>query len=932
MELEDNAMLRTGNREPLSETIHLLGDMLGSVIREQAGEAAFALEERVRELAKLAREDEDQAAAAAQELARTIEQMDLEQIQILIKAFTTYFGLVNLAEQHERLRILRERERSASPVAESLDEAISRIQASGINAEELQHLLDRMLVKPVFTAHPTESKRRTILEKLRKISQLLTRLESRDLLPREQRQIEQALRGEIVGMWQAHEIRDVRPTVIDEVKKGLYFCEETLLPIIPGIYRDLHAALAERYPDHQWRVPSLLRFGSWIGGDRDGNPNVTPEITLDTVRMLRLRALNDYVHAIESLSHNLTSSAHVTAYSDELRDTLAEHERRFPEVAEVVTRRNPFEPYRQFCTYIRQKLLNSITHVETLRPVWSGDPVDPKGSYYLSSAELLHDLRVIDRSLRADLGAAIADGMLADLIRQVEVFGLHLLTLDIRQHSERHTTALAEIFAAAGVCEDYAALDEARKVALLSSQLQIRRPLIPARLSFGDETNETIATFRLLQAILEQLSPDATHTYIISMTTGASDLLAVLLLAKEAGLYAPGAYSKLDIVPLFETREDLTNAPRIMTDLFALPAYREHLALRGKHQEVMVGYSDSNKLAGFLPASWALYTAQRALMAVADQAGISLELFHGRGGAIGRGGGPANAAIIAQPAATVRGRLKLTEQGEVISDRYGHPGIAERHLQQVLNAALLASIPHVAPSIAPEWEAALNLLADHAFAAYRAMVEHPDFLPYFHGATPIGELSDLKIGSRPARRKQSDRLEDLRAIPWVFAWMQSRHTLPGWYGLGTAVEQYLAEDRDERLALLQTMYREWPFWKTTLDNAQMVLAKADLHIAERYASLVEDEQVRARMWQLIADEYRRTERAVCTVAGTDRLLDHAPTLQRSIRRRNPYVDPLSYIQVALLRRLRATQENDPMLEQTVLLTVNGIAAGLRNTG
>ena len=932
MELEDNAMLRTSNREPLSETIHLLGDMLGSVIREQAGAEAFALEERVRELAKLAREDERQAEAAAQDLTREIATLDGGQIQILIKAFTTYFGLVNLAEQHERLRVLREREREGKPVAESLDEAIVRLRQHGTSAQELQTLLDRMLVKPVFTAHPTESKRRTILEKLRNISQLLHRLESPDLLPREQRQTEEALRGEIVGMWQAHEIRDVRPTVIDEVKKGLYFCEETLLPIIPQIYRDLQAALREHYPEHAWRVPALLRFGSWIGGDRDGNPNVKPEVTLETVRMLRVRAIDDYIRGIEALSHNLTSSAHVKGYSDELHATLAEHEQRFPKLAEVVTKRNPYEPYRQFCTYIREKLVNSRAHAATFQPVWGADPVAPSATFYLSRDELLHDLRVIDRSLRADDGAAIADGMLADLLRQVEVFGLHLLTLDIRQHSERHTSALAEIFAAAGVCADYAALGEEQKVELLSSQLQINRPLVPTRLGFSEETNETIFTFRLLQAILEQLSPDATHTYIISMTTGASDLLAVLLLAKEAALYQLDAYSTLDIVPLFETREDLTNAPQIMRDLFALPAYREHLELRNNHQEVMVGYSDSNKLAGFLPASWALYTAQRTLMSVADQAGISLELFHGRGGAIGRGGGPANAAIIAQPSGTVRGRLKLTEQGEVISDRYGHPGIAERHLQQVLNAALIASVPDGAPQIPADWEATIGLLADQAFAAYRSLVEHPDFLPYFHGATPIDELSDLKIGSRPARRKQSDRLEDLRAIPWVFAWMQSRHTLPGWYGLGTAVEEYLAENREERLALLQTMYRQWPFWKTTLDNAQMVLAKADLHIAELYASLVEDEDVRSHMWQLIADEYRRTEQAVCAVAGIAHLLDQSPTLQKSIRRRNPYVDPLSYIQVALLRRFRAAQHHDPELEQTVLLTVNGVAAGLRNTG
>jgi phosphoenolpyruvate carboxylase len=929
---EDEWMISATGREPLSETIHLLGDLLGAVIQEQAGADAFALEEQVRDLAKQARGVGPHADAAARDLAALIDRTDLDHMHMLIKSFTTYFGLVNLAEQHERLRVLREREAHDDPVAESLQEAVAQLHARGLSADDVQQLLDHMVVKPVFTAHPTESKRRTILQKLRNISAILSELGSTTLLPRERRQREAALHAEITGIWQAHELRDTRPTVIDEVKKGLYFAEETLLPIVPRLYRDLHDALSSQYPDHQWRVPTVLRFGSWIGGDRDGNPNVTASITAETFKLLRVRAIQEYIDAIELLSVNLTPSEHVVGASDELRAALAEHAAQFPAVAELLERRNPHELYRQACTYIREKLLNSLRYTETFQPMWGRTTPAPNATRYAASSELLHDLRVIDRSLREHNGASIADGLLADVIRQVEVFGLHLLTLDIRQHAERHANAIGEIMAAAGVCADYAALPESDRVTLLGRELESSRPLIPARLAYSDETSETIATFRLVQAVLEQLSPNATHTYIISMTTGASDLLAALLLAKEAQLYQVGRVSKLDVVPLFETLQDLQRAPQIMRDLLHFAPYRDHLTLRGNHQEVMVGYSDSNKLAGFLPASWALYNAQRTLCAIADEAGVSLELFHGRGGAIGRGGGPSNAAILAQPAGTVRGRLKLTEQGEVISDRYGHQGVAARHLQQVLHAVLLASTPGTAPRVKEAWAAAVTELAQNAFGAYRALVEDADFSTFFHGATPIDELSNLKIGSRPARRKQSDRLEDLRAIPWVFAWMQSRYTLPGWYGLGTAVETFLADDREDRLRLLQTMYREWPFWRTTLDNAQMVLAKADLHIAERYALLVEDERVREQMWQRIADEYSRTEQAVCAIAGIERLLDRQPTLQRSIRRRNPYVDPLSYIQVALLRKLRAATESDPRLEQAVLLTINGIAAGLRNTG
>ena len=779
----DLKMPNANGREPLSETIHLLGDLLGDVIREQAGDDAFALEERVRELSKAAREDRP---GADDELAQLIATLDVRALETLIKCFTAYFGLVNIAEQHERLRKLREREARDAIVPESLLDAITRLSKAGVEAGELQAILDQMLVRPVFTAHPTESKRRTLLEKLSNISQLLGELERPTLLPRERRHATVGLRGEITGMWQAHELRDLRPTVLDEVKKGIYFCEHTLLPIVPRLYRDLEDALAEVYPGRQWRVPPVLRFGTWIGGDRDGNPYVTPAVTLETFKLLRIKALEEYVHKVELLSTNLPTSDHIAPASDELHAVLNTYAAVFPDVAELLERRNPREPYRQMCTYVRQKLINSLAWTRSFEPVWGAPRIESNGRRYATGSQLLYDLKLMDRSLRANKGAAIAGSMLADLLQQVEVFGLHLLALDIRQHAERHASALAAVFRAADVCDDYLKRSEAERVELLSRELATGRPLIGTRLEYDEETNETIATFRLIQAVLAQLSPNATNTYIISMTTGASDMLAVLLLAKEAGLYRRDEYSLLDVVPLFETIEDLQSAPRIMAEMFSTPAYREHLRLRDEHQEVMVGYSDSTKLAGFLPATWALYGAQSAILAAADEAGVRLELFHGRGGAIGRGGGPAHTAILAQPAGTVRGRLKLTEQGEVISDRYGDPQIAERHLQQVLNAVLLASAPRITATSCEAWEAAVAELAEYALHEYRGLVDDPAFLEFFHGATPIDELSSLKIGSRPARRRQSNKLEDLRAIPWVFGWMQSRHHPPRmvWSRLG----------------------------------------------------------------------------------------------------------------------------------------------------
>jgi phosphoenolpyruvate carboxylase len=950
-----------GDRDRLSATIHFLGDLLGDVIREQAGPAAFDLEERVRGLAKDLRaidpgqpDAAERRAALQAEIQRLVADMPSDQMRALIRSFSTYFALVNLSEQLQRVWVLRDRahRHPGEPRTESIMAAVSELKQAGVDPQAIQRWLDSAQILPVFTAHPTEARRRTTLEKLRRIADMLER-ESAGLAALDPDDANRLIVEEIVGLWQSDEVRIVRPTVLDEVKNGLYYFEASLFDLIPRLYRELERALREHYPEHGWRVPAVLRFGSWMGGDRDGNPFVTPEVTIETVRLLRLAGLRRQISAIEELSHRLGQSIRQVAISAELQESLNADAQRFPAVADLLSHRNPYEPYRQKCTYIREKLLRSLDYAAKHAPDWgSAEPLPPEGMFYHRAGELLNELLVMERSLHANAGAAVADGALHNLIRQVEVFGLHVATLDIRQHSERHTSALAEVLKAVGVCDDYTALDEAARVELLAREVADPRPLIPTRLAYTPETIETIQTFRTVAAILEQLSPEALQTYVISMTRGVSDMLAVLLFAKEAGLYQPDiGLSRLNIVPLFETGADLAGCAAIMGQALELPIYREQVRLRGNHQEIMIGYSDSNKDVGFAAANWALYQAQRALRDLAAEQGVGLRLFHGRGGAIGRGGGPANQAILAQPPGSIGNQIKITEQGEVIADRYGLPALAHRHLEQVVNAVLRAGFaPHAdAP---PEWEHALEQLADISRRHYRALVyENKNFLPYYHTATPIAEISRLKIGSRPASRKNSGRIEDLRAIPWVFSWMQSRHTLPGWYGLGYALETFVAGGRGwgigdgsdtpiphppspTPLALLQDMYQRWPFFRSMIDSAQMILGKADLQVAARYAELTPDPAVAREIFGAIQEEYARTSRLIAQVAQIGQLLDGSPVLQKSIARRNPYIDPMSYVQVELLRRLRADPDGPEhlVLEDAILLSISGIAAGLKNTG
>ncbi|HMN27023.1 MAG TPA: phosphoenolpyruvate carboxylase, partial [Caldilineaceae bacterium] len=646
---------------------------------------------------------------------------------------------------------------------------------ANVSADELRTLLADLFIMPVFTAHPTEAKRRVIQRRLGDIAALLRARKRLDLLPKEAAALDEQLRENILVLWQSDETRDRQMSVMDEVRNGLYYFEQTIYRLVPQIYADLSEALADYYPGERFVIPRFLRYGSWIGGDRDGNPFVTLAVTEETIRAQKEAVLNCYSRDVEHLFNHISASSTRVDISAELKASIARDRQLVPTAEEEVIDRFHLEPYRQKLIMVFRRLLATIRHSQL---PWGNNPRSPRD--YTDVTEFLHDLYLIRDSLCAHKGERIAQGALAHLIDCAEVFGFHLASLDIRQHADRHRSAMGEIFARYGLTDDYAGLPEAERVRLLSNEISSKRPFT-AQLNFSEASNETVGLFRLIRRAHEQVGADAIQTYIISMTTQVSNLLEVLLLANDANLVG-----KLDVTPLFETIEDLQNAPAIMRELFADPIYRQHLAERGNHQQIMIGYSDSNKDGGFLRANWMLYVAQHNLAQVCDQHGIRLTLFHGRGGSLGRGGGPTHRAILAQPPDSVRGRFKITEQGEVISSRYDDPDIAHRHLEQVVNAVLLSSVPRAEPPQEVEWSSVMEELSVHAFEHYRALVTKPSFIQYFHETTPIDHIGRLNIGSRPARRKKTVNIGDLRAIPWVFSWTQARVNLPSWYGVGAA--------------------------------------------------------------------------------------------------------------------------------------------------
>ena len=917
----------------LARDVRMLGNALGAVLREQGGEALFQTVERIRALTKEARQPGE--GKAERELDRLFESMDFATALPVLKAFTTYFGLVNLAEQKEIARVNRRRafEAGDAPRAESVREAVRTLKDGGMSASAMRELIAALSVQLVFTAHPTESKRRTVQEKLHRLSDYLGVLEQPQVTQAERDTVEADIAAETEILWQTDEVRQRRLSVLDEARNILFYFTETLFAVTPRLYEDLTTALAECYPGEEFQIGNVLEYGSWVGGDRDGNPTITLAHTAEILRLHRDTVLSLYIPAVRALSDRLSQSRHYVGVSEELEASLTADAALLPSVAAEAAGRSPTEPYRRKCEYIWERLRRTRTNSE--------------GGYGAAS-DFIADLEMIERSLKENNGHFAAARVLAPLLLQARLFGFHLARLDIREHKSRYLGALRAVLADTGI--DWDSLTEEGRVTLLEREIASRRPLVPASPAYDDDTNITLGLFRLVSDSMASLGPEAFGSFIMSMASDVSDVLAMLLLAKEAGLAdlregengGDGGWSRVDVVPLFETIEDLENAPVVLDTLLANPVYRRNVNLRGGAQEIMVGYSDSNKDGGYLTANWKLYVAQARLAEVAAKHGVKLRLFHGRGGAIGRGGGPAGKAILAQPPGSVQGRLKITEQGEVIAARYFDQEIAHRNLEQMLHAVLLASADTAgSPETPADWAAVMDEVSDAAFHSYRALVyDDPGFVRFFHEATPIGEFAQLNIGSRPPKRTASDRIEDLRAIPWVFSWMQSRYTLPGWYGVGAALGAY-ADQSPAHLDRLREMYQNWPFFTTLLDNAQMSLAKADLDIAARYASLVSDRANADRIYAAIADEYTRTTAVLLQITGQSALLETAPVLQKSIRLRNPYVDPLSFLQVELLRRLRAlppggdsedlkTQRRD--LRAAVLLSVNGIAAGMKNTG
>ena len=905
-----------GARDPLAMEVRLLGALLGQVIAEQAGDATLELVERIRRSAIALRRGDD--PVIRERLEAELDGLGLGATESVVTAFSLYFQLVNLAEARGRVRALRRRERAARDglLDDSVSEAIARMRRAGRSETDLDALLARLRITLVLTAHPTEARRRTALIALRRCAVLLERLDDPRLTPSEDREIRRRLREEITLLWRTSDLRSVAPEPLDEVRTAMAVFDATLFTVVPRLYRATDAALdgvggatAIRGPRTGARPPRVapfVRYGSWIGGDRDGNPSVTSETTEKTLRIQVDHVLRGYEAVAMRLMQTVSAAVGHERLPRPISTRLARDAETLPETDRQLRRRFPEEPYRQRFGFIAERLRRTRAALT--------DDGGARAGHYEDAAELDRELEDLQAALVADGLERVAWGELAELRWQVATFGFHLASLEIRQHSAIHRAARAAIAAGAEPSSEVGA---------------------------GVTLGETLATFRSLAAIQARFGPEAAHRYVVSFTASPGDITDVLELARAATGDEPPP--ELDVVPLFETSDALGAAGPILDALLADPGYRAHLRTRGDRQEVMLGYSDSGKESGFLAAAWMLHQAQEALVGAARSHGVELTLFHGRGGAIGRGGGPANRAILGGAPGAMDGRLKLTEQGEVIAANYADPAIARRHLEQLTGAVLIASSPEhdaAAAEALREGGALMAELASTARQAYRALVhDDPGFAAFFRDITPIAELSDLRLGSRPAARGRHDPgdappIDALRAIPWTFAWSQARINLPGWFGLGGALETYRSAHGDAGLAEIARLYRSWPFLASVLDNAEMILAKADMGVARRYASLARDDDG-ARRWTAIEAEYHRTVALLLRVTGRERLLDGAPVLQRSIGLRNPYVDSLSELQVRLLRRLRSMAPNDPdrgRVLRLVQLTVNGVAAGLQNTG
>ncbi|WP_173918751.1 phosphoenolpyruvate carboxylase [Halobacillus sp. Marseille-Q1614] len=907
---------------PLRRDVNLLGNMLGDILVHHGGEKLLNKVESIRNLTKELRRSQDVDTYA--QLKEEIKELEPPLRSQVIRAFSIYFHLVNIAEQNHRIRRRREyqlrEDHGAQPY--SLESAVLNLKENNIDKDVIQNVLNDLSLELIITAHPTEATKRTVLEIQKRIAGLLFKLDNPQLTKNERENLQESLFNEVTVLWQTDELRQRKPTVMDEVRNGLYYFDQTLFDVLPDIHQELENRLEEVFPDEEWTVPNILHFGSWIGGDRDGNPNVTPDITWETLKKQRKLILKKYDVVLIELMKRFSHSTTRINISEDFIQSVAEGESMLPK--DKVWRAEG-EIYRRKFAVI----------LERLRQVGKSD------IGYGAAEELLEDLYEIQKSVKQHHPTKHELKMLQKLIRQVKLFGFHLATLDIRNHSGEHESAVAELLQNVGITENYTDLPENEKVKLLESVLNDPRPISLLNEDYSEDTQEMLKVFHLIRDAHREFGKRSIQVYLISMTESASDLLEVLVLAKEAGIYRlhtnGEVESNLNVAPLLETVDDLKAGPEILKTLFEMDVYRKHLQNLGSHQEIMLGYSDGSKDGGTLTANWRLYKAQQEIHDMAKEYNVGLKFFHGRGGSLGRGGGPLNRSIASQPLETLGDGVKITEQGEVLSSRYLLKDIAYRSLEQGIST-LLEGAAHIseeteqANSWEDLWENIMESSANVSLEKYQSLVfKDEDFLTYFNEVTPLQEISELNIGSRPMKRKDSTKFENLRAIPWVFAWTQNRQLIPAWYAAGTGLSEF-SNQNEENLSHLQNMYKNWPFFRSTIDNLQMALTKADISTAKEYTELAGDKSMGERIFNNIVEEYEKTKEILLKITGDNELLDHQPTIQESVKLRNPYVDPLNFLQVELIKSLRNHENGHDELLTEVLLTISGIAAGLRNTG
>ena len=908
---------------PLKQDIALLTQLLGNTIREQAGNATAEQIEAIRALAVRYVQGE---AGTGLELAQSLSALDVPTAIAVVRAFSYFSHLSNIAEDVHHNRRHRIRRMHDAPLqAGSIGAAIEDLTGRGVSAREILDMLGETLIAPVLTAHPTEVKRKTMLDWHRNVSELLVERDRKRMTPDEKAENLTLLEYALQALWQTREIRVTKLTVRDEIENGVAYFRKSFLPELPRLCLDLEDQIAAMM-NSPVNLPDFIQIGSWIGGDRDGNPFVTADVLRHAVSRQAGVVLDYYYQQCLKLESDLSMSVRLVQVDQALMK-LAEQA---PRDADLVRRLE--EPYRLAVSAVRVRIFATAMKIGTYHHNLHQEfVVDP----YANANELRADLAVIAGSLKAHGAARLAGGKLRQLQRAVDIFGFHMAPIDMRQYSGMHEKIIAELFDKADL-EDYMQLDEASRRAVLLRELASPRPLFCPDLEYSEETCKEIDIFRAAREIQDRYGDAVLPNYIISNCNSVSDLLEVAVLMNEVGLVqiTPVPRSRINIIPLFETIGDLRGCGKIMTELLALPQWRQMLACRDKVQEVMLGYSDSNKDGGYLTSNWELYKAEMTLVSIFERAGIKMRLFHGRGGTVGRGGGPAYDAILAQPAGTVNGQIRITEQGEVIASKYADREVGRRNLEILVAATLEASFPtDEARSLdTPERHALMERLSLRAYQAYRDLVyATPDFITYFREATPIHEIPNLNIGSRPSARKSTNSIADLRAIPWVFSWSQCRLMLPGWFGFGAAISEYLAESGDAGLSTLQGFYQEWPFFRSTISNMEMVLAKSDIEIARRYADLVQDQAVANRIFNRIRQEWQKTQEVVLAITGNTTLLADNPILQNSLANRLLYLDPLNHLQVDLLKRLRAGDASEEV-QHAVHLTINGVAAGLRNSG